>query len=752
MKFPERTRHLSLQYFLTHCQPLLLALMVGGCSRDLPTAAVAVPTAPVLGAMMVDVSGLPADALAPVTVTGPNAYHRAITSSIRLDSLVVGDYVVRAGGTLNAGDSYGPTVDSQLVHVSAGPVQTLQVTYLKLAHPASTNLPAHPRVWMDATRLAQLRAQASASTVRWQRVKSTADAQVAKGAVAVTGDVNYLPDLCLAYLGSGNTSYATRAGVVLTTFAVEADSLTTDSGYDFRFYLPLVVEGLDWCYNGLTAGQRHQAATWMMNRADWVWPETNPVRKNAWAVTDVGNNYYWGFMMSGPAALAAAGDDTLTGPISGADRPTYHQQLVLNKWNAAVVPFLATRGAGGAWPEGSGYDSFGRLGLFADAFTTAGTPITNPTLTDALRWRLASTLPGGGYHFPIGDQARVSNASTFTYDRVALLDLLGVAAPDNTVAAASQYWLNLVGQAATSEFNQTGTLADELLRYNSAAPAATDFTGLLLSAYASGSGLFSDRQSWTDPNATAWVFQSGPYESHNVGAANSLRIWKGSFWVSADANIYSASGINQASQDFNTLTVGGVGQTGYSGNDGSIIATQVSDSMMVVQGQAANTYGYPRGVGTGVRPVTDYLRTVAYLPARDAFVVVDRITVLDPSQPKVWRWHTQGVPAIAGNTFTLTNPAGAQRCFGTVLLPTDATLGVQSFAIGSTIGQVSSNAVTVTLPTGRASDVVATVLQCTATLQAPWIPTVSISGNQVIVTIGTSRVTVSLVDGQSVGF
>lgn len=702
--------------------------------------------------MSISISGLPADALAPLMVTGPNGYHRAIGSSIRLDSLVVGDYVLHASATKSAGESYNPTVDSQSVRVSAGDVLNVQLKYLKMAHPASTDLPAHPRVWMTPARVAFLKAQAAANTPRWQKVKAGADAQLARGAAYQWQDAYQLPALCATYLGTGDARYAGRAGLVLAGFSTPDNTISGDVYYDFRSWIPIVTIGLDWCYNGLTGAERHQTASWLMDRADAVWPETNPARVGAWAVTDVRNNYYWGFMMTGPAALAAAGDDTGRGTISGSDRATYHQRLALSHWANVALPYFASDGAGGAGSEGTGYDISGRIAQFVDAFQTAGQGVSTPWLAQTMQWHLQTTMTGGRYYAPLGDQARVSTAPMYIYNRENMLTVLAVANAGSTLNAQAQSWLALIGQVPYALDDPN--LVNELLYYDPSAPSVADFSGLPKSYLAPGAGDFIYRQSWTDPNATTLVFESGPLgESHTSDDANGLMIWKGSFWISANANISSHSGIEQATANYNNLTVGGNGQhNGVGANGGQIVGTQVSDALVVVRGQAKDAYGYPPGTGNGLRPVSDYLRTVAYLPQQDVFVIVDRATVVDPTQAKVWRWHVSGVPVIVGNTFTLSNAAaGNARCVGSVLLPSDAVLGTQAFNLGIA-GAVSSYAVTVTLPTARASDVVVTVLQCTNALAAPLAPTATITGNQAIVTIGIHRVTVPLDEAQAVGF
>src|ERR1019366_73162 len=114
----------------------------------------------------------------------------------------------------------------------------------------------------------------------------------------------------------------------------------SDDGYDYRVTLPYITNGLDWCYAGLTVAQRQRTATWLMDQADWLWPETNSAPHNTYGLTDPTDNYYWGYMMTGPAALAAAGDDTGVGAVSGKDRATYHQNLALGRWQSAATNIL----------------------------------------------------------------------------------------------------------------------------------------------------------------------------------------------------------------------------------------------------------------------------------------------------------------------------------------------------------------------------------------------------------------------------
>lgn len=699
-----------------------------------------------IGSLAVTVSGLPTGTSAAIVLNGPDNSTRQATGTVTLDSLAPGIWSFSAGTVSDGTVTWVPTPAVGTVSVPAGSQGTLQVAY---ALPAGGALPPHPRVWLNPERVQRLRAQAAANTVRWQAVRNGADAQLARGNSYSGSDVPLIPDLCAAYLATGNPQYATRAGVILANYAVPSSTLRWDSAYPYRFNIPLVTMGLDWCYAGLTVAQRRQTASWLMDQADWVWPETNPSRQGAWGLWP-SSNYYWGFMQTGPAALAALEDDTIPG------RALRHRQLVLDRWNTEAVPYFAGEGKGGAWAEGTNYDSGWYVGEVADAFRTAGLPISNSWFGENLRWRLAATMPDGVHKAAIGDQPRVSDATFYAYDRVAAMFLLAAAGDPEPLGSQIQYWLNWIGQRPQGAEAETSLLAEELTKYDPNRPAAAGLSALPRQYLAAGAGFFTSRTSWTDPAATMWTFESGPAADHGSRNANGLMIWKGAYWVSASANIYSNSGIEQATTYYNNLTLspgtnlgpGGGSQFLAGGNGGQIVATQTSDALVVVRGQAKDAYGYVNAPWTVIRPVTDYLRTVAYVTALDAFVVVDRVTVKDASLTKAWRWQSKNVPSFSGRDFTLASPAGDYRCFGSVLAPGDVTLGTESYTSGSS-GAMASSALTVSMR-GRASDVVVTVLQCGSGSGPSLVPVAAVSAGQVSVTLGGTTVVVPMDEARPV--
>jgi hypothetical protein len=335
---------------------------------------------------------------------------------------------------------------------SITPTSTVYRTVGGVAPPAGT-----PSLWMPAGRVADLQARALSGGSRWTLVKNRADYQLGLLGTGVQtsqangfdaagrNDDNYLMELGVAYLVTGTAGYAQRAGEILAAYCVPTNTLTGDSYYWYRFRLPLVAAGLDWCRAGLTSAQRQAAATWLMDRCDAVWPETTPSRSSGWAVANPANNYFWGFMMAGPAALAATGDDTGSHAVSGSNRPAYHAALALSKWTTLVVPFLngtSRRGVGegGGFNEGIGYDSGAPVARFAWAYKSAAgntTPASHPWLHASFDYNMHAVMPGFANHLDYGE-----NNGTIAYSwRYRWLTMLEVVPDLSAADVANAYYL-----------------------------------------------------------------------------------------------------------------------------------------------------------------------------------------------------------------------------------------------------------------------------------------------------------------------
>jgi hypothetical protein len=607
---------------------------------------------------------------------------------------------------------------------------------------------------MTPTRVTHVQLQHTNNTTRWQNVKAVADAQATLGSSAT--NIATLGCLGLAYLatpaGATKDGYATAAGAILHAYCTDA---TNDPpwlgphtggpdvwGYYYRFALPLITAGMDWCYDGLTTGQRQEAATWLMNAADWVWPESNNTRTYGTFGFSGENNYYWGFLMTGPAALAAKGDDTgssATTPGSGADRPQYFIDLMSDQWTNVVVPYFAAGGDGGAWVEGTNYGSSWGAGRFADAFMTAGSPFTSGWFDTALLWMLHATTPDMSYKVPIGEQPRDATAALYYYDRCMAFKV-ETSVADSARQQQIQKWLNDSNRVPWDE-SAAMVLAEELLHYDPSAPAASDLSALALTYYAPGAGFLVYRNSWTDPDTTLWAFQSSPLCGHSFGGDNSLRIWKGAYWLSCDTQIYGGSMVGQNTASFTGGTITG---TQLLRGGGTILAHQSASNLVAVSGQAYDAYT-DYAAGNIFREISDFKRRVIYLPTKDTFIVVDDITATNTSIAKVLRWHQKNNPdAPSGMTFKLASESADFSAYGKVWLPASGITVAREAVAGTS----TTYAVTVTAASGTGRHTIVTSLQLSATTNPNTVSAVSNDGTNVYATVDGLVVTIPL-DGTS---
>ncbi len=586
----------------------------------------------------------------------------------------------------------------------------------------------HPRVWITPQRLARMKADAAANAVRWQNVKAAAAQSVAPGDL----DSLNVPAFALAYQITGDPTYAQKTIQILLNVAQPGNSLTRDSYYDYRTVMPNMSAGFDWCYAQMTPAQRQQVASWLMDRADDVWPETNPARRTGWAVDDPANNYFYGFLETWVAALAVYGDDP---------RAPAHIQLAMTKYRSRVRTYTDGWGQGGFFAESTNYDSTARLASILDAhMTAAGEDLINEPgftfLRDSLYWRIHSTVPGNNLYYPLGDQSRVSIGPLSDYDRFRAL-VPALTLNDQTARQFAKRWLDTISPSVSTWSFQVPW---EFIYYDTQAPSA-DYTAALPTSYfAPGPGMFVKRSSWAS-DATYWGFWSGPmYEDHQNRDVNGFMIYKGD-WLAGNATIWSHSGILNGTDDQNNVTIGGQGQW-WQGPDakwpdepGRILAREDTASYTYIAGQGAPAYVQDRSHG-GVKIVNDDVRRIVYVPA-DTFVIHDHISVVDPSAAKEWHLQSHGPINVNGRSFTFDN--GAYRLVGQSVLPdTGVTVSVTPRNAGAN-NTLSSYRLDVVTRRGQATDDLLSVLQIVPIAQQAAQP------------IDVVSVTAGDVDGAQVG-
>jgi hypothetical protein len=524
-------------------------------------------------------------------------------------------------------------------------------------------LGAHPRLWINAERLNNLRAHVAADSSQWRYVKMRADAQLARG-TAFTGDSDEyaLGDLGLACLLTDDARYAQRAASVLTQYAVPTNTLQRDSAFDYR-YLSLAAMAYDWCYDKLSDTVRKQVATWMMDRADWVWPETNAVRREGWGVASAPNNYFWGFMMTGPAAIAAYGDDTKSGTASGANRPEYHINLVRAKWHTLVEPFITGWAKGGVFAEGTNYESTRPMAMFADAFYSSMNDATyqsRPFFKQLYQWQLQQVTPDGQHYVYLGEQARDSEGSIIYYERTHHLML--AAFPNIATATEKAISYHMASQWTINQNSLLGLTALDMIYWDLAVTPSADRSSLPRAFIDPSTGLVVYRTSQTDPDATLVMFESGLLlESHQLFNANGLMMWKGDFWTLGHGQMCDHE--YDLSQSSTIFTNAGQQTWQEATNEGGhLLAADAQSGYLYAAGQAKEAYGRQDS-----RPLTDFVRKIAYIVDLDAVVVMDRVAKSAAATELTWRWwacQQTGTPTATGADFSFTNLNGDVRLYG----------------------------------------------------------------------------------------
>jgi len=562
----------------------------------------------------------------------------------------------------------------------------------------------HPRIWITPTRLTRMQNYRTLNTARWQRVVTAANAADPMAEA-------------LMYAVAGDTAKGDAAISWALTTAVPSNHVSGDVYYGYRSVIPQVTAVYDWCYARMNTAQRQQIATWLMDRADEIWYETNG-GSHHWSDSNPSNNYFYGFLTVWDAALAVKGDGTDTttsGTPSCPDRPNYHINLALNKYYNLVRPYTDGWGAGGVMAESSNYDSTQRLAEILDGHLTA----TNPTqdlinesgftfLNDSLLWRVHSTVPGLDLHYPYGDESRISIGPLSDYDRERAL----VAREDSGIAARKEYvkyWLDTINPNYSHwDWQQ----AWEFIFYDENA-TATDYTAVLSPWYfAPGPGFMVRRSNWTT-DATYWGIWAGPLqESHQNCEVNAFLIYKAG-WLAGNATIWSHSGILNSTPNCNTYMLGTYGQTQQTPD-----ATWPQEAGHVVKQENNSEYGFFSGWGAaayvqdrshgGFSIANDFTRQIAHVTAADLFVVYDRITLASgyTTLAKNSHLHCEYSPTVNGRTYKFDN--GTYRLWGQSLLPGS---GVSITSDSIVDGSTTSYEVVVSTNNSQATDYMLNVLQ-----------------------------------------
>jgi hypothetical protein len=660
----------------------------------------------------------------PVGGTTGQQYSLAITSDDGTGT--ASTPVIVPNGTTTA-----QTVNFTYTSAHSGVVKLIAMPTPSLGTPPTaefiTPKQGHPRIWITDARLARWRDYANRNTSRYQTLKTTADAVLNSGLAASSYFYSDLVPLAAMYQITGNSAYADRAIAIMTTSsdcAVSSNHLSRDSYFDVRDHLPAITLTRDWCDARMSTANKQQVDTWLMNRADETWADTNPSRSGDFGMFDASSNYWVGFWMTLPAAEVVYGDgfDTVTtGTTSSPDRAAYHTWLGrISKYRSYARPYFLDWGAGGTYigAEGTNYDSTQRTALILDGESTAvGDDLLNLDGTswanDSLLFKIYTTTPDLNKRWTFGTQANSSLGTMNFYDRQRML-FIGATTANTTYAGYAKYWLNTISPS-TSGSGEAG--AWEFLYWNEDSPA-TNYSLLPLSYFAPGPGILMKRSDWTS-NASMWSIRAGRLRNnHQTRDENGFLLWRGGYLLGS-AQSWSQGGALEDTVFQNNWTIGEQQYNGQfpdnSNGYASVQAHDVGTDYAFFSGNASGPYDYSFGAGQ----LSAYNREWAAMGSDTVIFVHDYLISVNAANHK--RLILQSPHAFTLSVPGWTTDNGSYRVDGRVLLPSDVVLGASSWNYGAG-GALSSYYMNIRPGFARAVDTMLLVMQ-TATVGAVANPT-----------------------------
>lgn len=425
---------------------------------------------------------------------------------------------------------FGLTVTNEL-----GESATDQVTFRLLRIPA-----AHPRIHIDAAKMAQLQARALPTNFRWTQLLAEAD------------DPNGTPQAkALVYAVTTTTSYARSA------IDDALDVIAAPGGYSTEAGDLAII--FDWCYDQLTPSEITTFVTyfndWGQAQLDDPFSADVPGWGNYWP------RYGYSFALIG---LASYGDNPRA--------QEWFDQFRLERFERYDLDLLHHIAAGGAWPEGMIYDWIAnppRVEALEAWRTATGENLfeSTPWFDNRLPYLLLHHFPGtavqwGAWYHPYlstGDTER-NRGSIANYERIMALILLD-RFPSHAIAGQLQAYLAAPPCNNSDDFRYHS----EFLWFNELQPEETPN---LRTHFAEATGTLFMRSGWpdgaadTDTQATYLTFQCGDHFTyHQHYDQNSFTLFKYDDLV-LDSGVYSGDGLSYHDRNYyvrtiahNTLTV-----------------------------------------------------------------------------------------------------------------------------------------------------------------------------------------------------
>jgi hypothetical protein len=368
-------------------------------------------------------------------------------------------------------------------------------------------------------------------------------------ALAGNPDYGYSPsDAMIRYSLTGNTAYADLAITEVDAQVRAAESTIAlgqrpEVAFDSYLYVGDLISALaltyDWAFSRLTPTQKtrwkayaDQAIYNVWNPTQAAWGGT-PMTWSGWSINNPGNNYHYSFL-----------EATMYWAVASQNQQWL--DFVRNQKATPLTTYFSTIPGGGSL-EGTGYGTshkrlFDIYGFWKSA-TAQDLAAQSTHCANSIDYWVHATVPTLQRFAPIGDQARVSDAPLYDYQRALVLKAV-LLNPGTQQAGRGMWWLNnITPRQMSGSFN----LRDAIYRLPD---APVKPTALVYQSPKVGD-LFA-RASW-DTAATWLHVKAGLFvESHAHQDQGSFSIYNRN-WLAVTENIHTHSGIEQGTSVHNVL-------------------------------------------------------------------------------------------------------------------------------------------------------------------------------------------------------
>ncbi|MGE0762771.1 MAG: hypothetical protein AB7N80_05790 [Bdellovibrionales bacterium] len=470
----------------------------------------------------------------------------------------------------------------------------------------------------------------------------------------ITGETRYC-DYAIEFAETCPSRYEdATCGVRGAEAAIAAGNRPRVSGDSYLEVGPIVGSlalTYSWCGNRMSNEQKARWANYINQAIFNVWhPEEatwggRAATWSGWSINNPGNNYYYSFLEATMYWALATNDTALLNFLRD------------NKLKALTDYYALIPGGGSL--EGTGYGAahmrlFHLYQVWKDS-TGQDLSQVSSHLNDSIRYWVHATTPNRAYYAPIGDLARSSFPDLFDYHRRIVLEARHLT-PNVELQNLASWWLNHISVPRMSR--RIDSQWDLL-------PAGTNMAAAPnepLVYRATGVGRIFARTGW-DTGALWMTFGAGPYnESHAHQDQGSFELANNN-WLAVTNNIYSASGIEQATDYQNIVR--------FVQNGNLVPQREGTTSTMVVNqmaptGELDVTANLTPAYGANA-PVQNWVRNVRFAARR--LTVTDQFA-LGANTQGIFQVHVPVQPVVNGNVVT----AGALRI--TVLSPANPTITV----------------------------------------------------------------------------